>query len=76
MIASAKGTDHQISDEERMVRNHEMELLARISAPPVNNGNALEELVKSRKEGMSQKDSANVNTEVKCSLLCSRDGAV
>ena len=55
MIASAKGTDHQISEEERMVRNHEMELLAKISAPPVN-GNALEELVKSRKEGMSQKD--------------------
>ena len=55
MIASAKGTDHQISEEERMVRNHEMELLSKISAPPVN-GNALEELVKSRKEGMSQKD--------------------
>ena len=75
MIASAKGTDHQISEEERMVRNHEMELLVRISAPPLN-GNALEELVKSRKEGMSQKDSADVNTQVKCSLLCSRDGAV
>ena len=75
MIASAKGTDHQISEEERMVRNHEMELLARISAPPLN-GNALEELVKSRKEGMSQKDSADVNTQVKCPLLCSRDGAV
>lgn len=75
MIASAKGTDHQISEEERMVRNHEMELLSKISAPPVN-GNALEELVKSRKEGMSQNDTANVNTQVKCSLLCSRDGAV
>ena len=75
MIASAKGTDHQISEEERMVRNHEMELLFRISAPPVN-GNALEELVKSRKEGMSQNDTANVNTQVFCSLLRSRDGAV
>ncbi|OEU19267.1 hypothetical protein FRACYDRAFT_235317 [Fragilariopsis cylindrus CCMP1102] len=75
MIASAKGTDHQISEEERMVRNHEMELLVRISAPPVN-GNALEELVKSRKQGMSQNDTANVTTQVKCSLLCSRDGAV
>jgi hypothetical protein len=58
MIASAKGTDHQISEEERMVRNHEMELLAKISAPPENN-NALEELVKSRKEGISQKDSTD-----------------
>jgi uncharacterized protein YpuA (DUF1002 family) len=59
MIASAKGTDHQISEEERMVRNHEMELLARISAPPKKNDNALEELVKSRKEGMFQNDSTD-----------------
>mmetsp|Transcript_46790 Transcript_46790/g.53101 ORF Transcript_46790/g.53101 Transcript_46790/m.53101 type:complete len:684 (-) Transcript_46790:279-2330(-) len=52
MIASAKGTDHHISEDERMVRNHEMDLLAKISAPPKND-NAFEELVQNRKELIS-----------------------
>ena len=55
MIASAKGADHYISEDERMVRNHEMELLAKISAPP-RNDKAFEELVKNRKELISSED--------------------
>lgn len=52
MISSLKGNDHRISEEERMVRDHEMELLAKISAPPERNSNHLERLVKKHKENV------------------------
>ena len=52
MIASLKGSNHQISEEERMVRNHEMELLTKISAPPGRDGDHLEILVKNRKKSL------------------------
>lgn len=54
MIASLKGSNHQISQEERMVRNHEMELLAKISAPPGRDGDQLEVLVKNHKESLKE----------------------
>jgi hypothetical protein len=54
MIASLKGSNHQISEQERMVRNHEMELLAKISEPPGRDGDRLETLVKHHKENMTE----------------------
>ena len=59
MIASLKGSNHQISEEERMVRNHEMELLAKISAPPGRDGDHLETLVKNHKETTSETKTIN-----------------
>jgi len=56
MIASLKGSNHQISEEERMVRNHEMELLAKISEPPGRDGDHLETLVKHHKENTTESD--------------------
>ena len=50
MVASLKGSNHQISEEERMVRNHEMELLTKMSAPPGRDGDHLEILVKNHKD--------------------------
>jgi len=49
MISTLEGSNHQISEEERMVRNHEMELLAKISAPPERDDTHLENLVKNHK---------------------------
>ena len=49
-----KGSNHQISEEERMVRNHEMELLAKISVPPGRDGDQLEVLVKNHKESLKE----------------------
>mmetsp|Transcript_32816 Transcript_32816/g.77395 ORF Transcript_32816/g.77395 Transcript_32816/m.77395 type:complete len:665 (-) Transcript_32816:3932-5926(-) len=51
MIASAKGgANHRLTEEERMVRNHELELLARISKPPEKEGVLLEALVQKHRE--------------------------
>ena len=65
MIASARGNGNQISEEERMVRNHEMELLDKISAPPGKDGVHLEELVKnfSHKESMTTGDDADADAD-------------
>ena len=42
-----------------MVRNHEMELLAKISAPPGRDGDHLETLVKNHKETASETKTIN-----------------
>ena len=54
MIASLKGNDHQVSEEERMVRNHEMELLTKMSEPPGRDGDHLEMLVKNHKDSLKE----------------------
>eukprot|EP00531_Pseudo-nitzschia_arenysensis_P014636 CAMPEP_0116156872 /NCGR_PEP_ID=MMETSP0329-20121206/23053_1 /TAXON_ID=697910 /ORGANISM="Pseudo-nitzschia arenysensis, Strain B593" /LENGTH=633 /DNA_ID=CAMNT_0003653963 /DNA_START=46 /DNA_END=1947 /DNA_ORIENTATION=- len=54
MIASLKGSNHQISEEEKMVRNHEMDLLEKISAPPGRDGDQLEVLVNKHKQNHQQ----------------------
>ena len=56
MIAGMKGNSQQISEEERMVRKHEMELLAKISAPPGRDGDQLEVLIHNHKENAEKKD--------------------
>ena len=53
MIASVKGTDHHIAEDERMIRNYERQLLNKIAAPP-GGDNALEEIVKNRRELISR----------------------
>jgi len=53
MIASAKGGDRRLSEEERMVRSHELELLTKISKPPEKEGVLLEALVKKHKESLA-----------------------
>ena len=50
MIASAKGAHNRLSEEERMVRNHELELLTKISKPPEKEGVLLEALVMKHRE--------------------------
>jgi len=54
MVALAKGNQDRLSEEEKMVRKHEMELLAKISAPPQRGGDQLEELVKKHKESIAK----------------------
>ena len=63
MVASVKGNSHQISEEERMIRNHEMELLATISAPPGKDGAHLEELVKKHKMNILKGEDAAADVE-------------
>lgn len=49
-----KGNHHQISEEERMVRNHESELLLKMAKPPGRDGDHLEVLVKNHKESLKE----------------------
>lgn len=49
-----KGNNHQISEEERMVRDHELELLTKMAAPPGRDGDHLEVLVKNHKESLKE----------------------
>lgn len=49
-----KGSNYQISDEEKMVRNHEMDLLEKMSAPPGRDGDHLEALVNNHKQNLKE----------------------
>lgn len=59
-VASTQGSngDAQVSEEERAFRQQEIQILEKISAPPIHSENALKKLVEERKP--SKKKDAGV----------------